>query len=170
MMRAPYHLKHKSRTSETPRTGTRNPLTPVDHPEKARTNTDCTRHCNVHTKKCWDYQMHWRQNNLVTQIKETNGGHPPPPPPQTESEPPTRQNNHNKEDVTEYPQQLSHDLNVSKGIIQHDKHNDYIPLMSAIDLKKKRMMLFIPLEFEKIKIDALVDSRAYINFISGRDA
>ena len=42
--------------------------------------------------------------------------------------------------------------------------------MSALTLKKKRCMLFIPLDFETIKIDALVDSGAYINVIIERDA
>ena len=42
--------------------------------------------------------------------------------------------------------------------------------MSAITLKKKKRMLFIPLDFENARIDALVDSGAYINVISERDA
>ena len=42
--------------------------------------------------------------------------------------------------------------------------------MSAITLKKKKRMLFIPLDFENTRIDALVDSGAYINVISERDA
>ena len=42
--------------------------------------------------------------------------------------------------------------------------------MSAIALKKKKRMIFLPVEFNTIKIDALVDSGAYINAISERDA
>ena len=42
--------------------------------------------------------------------------------------------------------------------------------MSAIALKKKKRMLFLPVEFNTVKIDALVDSGAYINAISERDA
>ena len=42
--------------------------------------------------------------------------------------------------------------------------------MSAITLKKKKRMLFLPVEFNTVKIDALVDSGAYINAISERDA
>ena len=42
--------------------------------------------------------------------------------------------------------------------------------MSAITLKKKRRMLFIPLDFDNTRIDALVDSGAYINVISEKDA
>ena len=42
--------------------------------------------------------------------------------------------------------------------------------MPAIALKKKKRMLFLPVEFNTVKIDALVDSGAYINAISERDA
>ena len=42
--------------------------------------------------------------------------------------------------------------------------------MSAIALKKKERMLFLQVEFNTIKIDALVDSGVYINAISERDA
>ena len=42
--------------------------------------------------------------------------------------------------------------------------------MSAIALKKKKRMLFLPIEFNTVKIEALVDSGAYINAISERDA
>ena len=42
--------------------------------------------------------------------------------------------------------------------------------MSAIALKKKKRILFLPVEFNRDKIDALVDSGAYINAISEGDA
>ena len=91
-------------------------------------------------------------------------------PPTIASELPTQDNNHADDEVTECPQQLPYDLNIIKEFIQHDKDDDYIPLMSAITLKKKKRMLFIPLDFENTRIDALVDSGAYINVISDRDA
>ena len=91
-------------------------------------------------------------------------------PPTTTSELPTKDHNHADDEVTECPQQLPYDLNIIKEFIQHDKDDDYIPLMSAITLKKKKRMLFIPLDFENTRIDALVDSGAYINVISERDA
>ena len=75
----------------------------------------------------------------------------------------------NNEEKTECPPSLPEDLDVIKECIQHDKDDDYIPLISAIALKKKRM-LFLPVEFNNVKIDALVDSGAYINAISERDA
>ena len=80
-----------------------------------------------------------------------------PPPPQTAPQPPKQRHNHT-EHVAESPRQLLHNLNVIKEFIQHDKDDDYISLMSTLTLKKKRRMLFMPLEFEKVKIDALVGS------------
>ena len=72
----------------------------------------------------------------------------------------------NAKETTDLPE----DLDVIKEIIQHDKDSDYIPLISAIALKKKKRMLFLPLDFNTTKIDALVDSGAYTNAISERDA
>ena len=60
-----------------------------------------------------------------------------PSPPQTATEPSEPANHQDNEKTTEYPQQLPHDLNAIKEFIQHDKDDDYIPLMSAITLKKK---------------------------------
>ena len=74
------------------------------------------------------------------------------------------------EEITECHPTLPEDLDVIKEFIQHDKDDDYIPLMSAITLKKKKRMLFLPVDFNSVKIDALVDSGAYINAISERDA
>ena len=68
------------------------------------------------------------------------------------------------------PLTLPEDLDVIKEFIQHDKEHDYIPLMSAVALKEKKRMLFLPVDFNSVKIDALVDSSAYINSISERDA
>ena len=73
-------------------------------------------------------------------------------------------------EITECPSKLPEDLDAIKEFIQHDKDDDYIPLMSSIALKKKKRMLFLPVEFNMVKIDALVDSGAYINAISERDA
>ena len=74
------------------------------------------------------------------------------------------------EGITECPPTLPEDLDAIKAFIQHDQNDNYIPLMSAIALNKKKRMLFLPVEFNTIKIDALVDSGAYINTISERDA
>ena len=73
-------------------------------------------------------------------------------------------------EITECPSKLPEDLDAIKEFIQHDKDDDYTPLMSSIALKKKKRMLFLPVEFNTVKIDALVDSGAYINAISERDA
>ena len=61
-------------------------------------------------------------------------------------------------------------LDTIKEFIQHDENDDYIPLITAIALKKKKRMLFLPVAFNTVKIDGLVDSGAYINANSERDA
>ena len=91
----------------------------------------------------------------------------PPPPSQTT---PTAEAPDNNEDTTQNPPSLPQDLDVIKEFIHNDKDDDYIPLMSTIALKKKKTMLFLLVEFNNVKIDALVDSRAYFNAISERDA
>ena len=73
-------------------------------------------------------------------------------------------------EITECPSKLPEDLDAIKEFIQHDKDDDYIPLKSSIALKKKKRKLFLPVEFNTVKIDALVDSGANINAISERDA
>ena len=73
-------------------------------------------------------------------------------------------------EITECPSKLPEDLDAIKEFNPHDKNDDYSPLMSAVALKKKKRMLFLPVEFNTVKIDALVDSSAYINAISERDA
>ena len=74
------------------------------------------------------------------------------------------------EGTTECPPALPEDLDAIKEFIQHDKNDDYIRLTSAIALKKKKIMLVLPVEFNTVKIDALVDSGANINAISERNA
>ena len=64
------------------------------------------------------------------------------------------------DNITEPSVSLPQDLDVIKKFIQHDNKHDFIPLMSAITIKKKRKMLFLPLEINKVKIEALVDSGA----------
>ena len=54
------------------------------------------------------------------------------------------------EEITECHPTLPEDLDVIKEFIQHDKNDDYIPLMSAITLKKKKRMLFLPVDFNSV--------------------
>ena len=49
----------------------------------------------------------------------------------------------------------------------HTTNEVYIPLSSTIVLKRKKEMLYVPLDFEKgLTIDALVDSGAYVSAIA----
>ena len=98
--------------------------------------------------------------------KQENADHPVTPP---KTAPVTVLTNDDVE-ITECLSKLPEDLDAIKEFIQHDKDDDYNPLMSAIALNKKNRMLFLPVEFNTVKIDALVDSGAYINAISERDA
>ena len=81
--------------------------------------------------------------------KGENSG-PPVTPPKTA--PVTALTNDDVE-ITECPSKLSEDLDAITEFIQHDKDDDYIPLMSAIALEKKKRMLFLPVEFNTVKID-----------------
>ena len=54
---------------------------------------------------------------------------------------------------------LAHNIHISKQFIQHDKEDGYIKLTR---------MVFLPLELNKVKVDAFLDSGAYI--ISESDA
>ena len=60
-------------------------------------------------------------------------------------------------------------LNSIKEFITTQGEDHYLPLMSTINLKKRRRMLYLPLEFGEITLDGLVDSGAYINAISWSD-
>ena len=111
----------------------------------------------IEDKTIWAHQERRKRENAD----------PPVTPPKTA--PVTALMNDDVE-ITECPSKLPEDLDAIKEFIQHDKDDDYIPLMPAIALKKKKRMLFLPIEFNTVKIDALVDSGAYINAISERDA
>ena len=112
---------------------------------------------------CVEDKTIWAQQEKE-QREQVDPTTPPPNhafPPATTSE---------DEEITGCPSKLPENLDVIKEFIQHDKEDDYIPLMSAIALRKKKRMLFLSAEFNTLKIDALVDSGAYINAISERDA
>ena len=137
------------------------PPTTVTNPKKNQIQlpSNGARRYLVYTNRCRGHHLNRRQNDLVTTSKTTKRGFPSPPPQTAHT---TDASNNNK-DVAECPQRLPYDLNINKEFIQHDKDDDYIPLMSANTLKKRKRMFFIPLELQKVKIYTLVDSGAYIN-------
>ena len=57
---------------------------------------------------------------------------------------------------------------VQEQLVRDDITNElYMPLSSTIVLKRKKEMLYVPLDFENgLKIDALVDSGAYVSAIA----
>ena len=60
---------------------------------------------------------------------------------------------------------------IEEQLVRDDITNElYIPLSSTIVLKRKKEMLYVPLDFENgLKIDALVDSRAYVSAIAQKE-
>ena len=57
---------------------------------------------------------------------------------------------------------------IEERLVRHDSTNElYMPLSSTIVLKRKKEMLYVPLDFENsLTIDALVDSGAYLSAIA----
>ena len=57
---------------------------------------------------------------------------------------------------------------IQKQLVRDENTNElYMPLSSTIVLKRKKEMLYVPLDFEiGLTIDALVDSGAYVSAIT----
>ena len=60
-------------------------------------------------------------------------------------------------------------LNSIKEYVAEKDGATYIPLHSTIVLKRRRRMLYLPLEFGEMTMDGLVDSGAFINAMSWSD-
>ena len=60
-------------------------------------------------------------------------------------------------------------LNSIKEYVAEKDGSTYILLHSTIPLKKRRRMLYLPLEFDEITMDGFVDSGAFINAMSWSD-
>ena len=60
---------------------------------------------------------------------------------------------------------------IEEQLVMDDNTNElYLPLSSTIVLKRKKEMLFVPLDFENgFTIDALVDSGAYVSAIAQKN-
>ena len=118
----------------------------VSHPEKVRTNTHSTRHCNVYTKKteaiiCTGDKRLWSQN-LQERIVYTYSS----PPPQTAD---ATEAPDSIADTAECSPHLPQFLDVIKEFIQHDKDDPYISLILCFDYnrpQKKERMLPLPVE------------------------
>ena len=62
-------------------------------------------------------------------------------------------------------------LQINERLVRDDSTNElYMPLSSTIVLKRKKEMLYVPLDFENgLTIDALVDSGAYVSAIAQKE-
>ena len=107
--------------------------TSVTHFENVRTNSDSTRHCNVYTNKRKGENSTGDKTLWSQMLRKRTVDTSSPPPPQTAHATEAPDSN---EDTTEWPPPLH--LDVIKEFLQHDKDDNYIPLMSAIALKKRR--------------------------------
>ena len=60
---------------------------------------------------------------------------------------------------------------IREQLVRDENSNElYMPLSSTIVLKRKKEMLYVPLEFENgLTIDALVDSGAYVSAIAQKE-
>ena len=68
-----------------------------------------------------------------------------------------------------FPDDFPTSLNSVKEYITEKNGDTYIPHHSTLVLKKRRRMLYLPLEFCEITMDGLVDSGAFINAMSWSD-
>ena len=60
---------------------------------------------------------------------------------------------------------------IEEGLVRDEQTNEvYLPLTSTVVLKRKQEMLYVPLDFEnKLTVDALVDSGAFVSAIAQDD-
>ena len=60
---------------------------------------------------------------------------------------------------------------IEERLVRDDSINElYMPLSSTIVIKRKKEMLYVPLDFENgLTIDALVDSRAYVSAMAQKE-
>ena len=60
---------------------------------------------------------------------------------------------------------------IEEKLVRNDITNEvYMPLFSTIVLKRKKEMLYVPLDFKNgLTIDALVDSGAYVSAIAQKE-
>ena len=60
---------------------------------------------------------------------------------------------------------------IEEGLVRDEQKNEvYLPLTSTVVLKRKREMLYVPLDFENnLKVDALVHSGAFVSDIAQDD-
>ena len=85
------------------------------------------------------------------------------------SSPQTKADTHGSTQALIFTNDFPASLISIKEYVTKKNEETYIPLHSTIILKKKRRMLYLPLEFGEITMDGLVDSGAFINAMSWSD-
>ena len=75
----------------------------------------------------------------------------------------------NGDDIISPPENTT--SQIQEQLVRGDiTNNVYMPLSSTIVLKRKREIMYVPLDFENgLTIDALVDSGAYVSAIAQKE-
>ena len=102
----------------------------------------------------------------------------PPVPSLNDSEKPNQENQANETDMTTYdngddniPPPVITISQIEEQLVRDETTNElYMPLFSTIVIKRKKELLYVPLDFENgLAIDALVDSGAYDSAIAKKE-
>ena len=109
-------------------------------------------------------RQHIKQSSTLHRPTETEQSTLPRTPETTRIDRPTLVNPNPTQTQPEDPENSDETfpLNHIKQHIQRDPETNvsFLPLHTTVPLKKKKKMLFIPLDFEELTLDALVDSGA----------
>ena len=81
----------------------------------------------------------------------------------------TKEDTHGSTKAPIFSHNFPTSLNSIREYVAEKDGETHIPLHSTIILKKRRRMLYLPLEFGEITMDGLVDSGAFINSMSWSD-
>ena len=140
---------------------------PIPQPERKETyaqdkdyGDDHTRHANPIVQ----LPCPTKEQTTTTQIDQNENATGDHPPPQTKGE-----DTHGSNKLSILHDDFPTSLNSIRDYIAEKDGDTYTPLHSTLVLKKKRRMLYLPLEFGEITLDVLVDSGAFINAMSWSD-
>ena len=101
-----------------------------------------------------------KEQSAATQIEQNENA------PDQSSSQSTEEDTYGSSKKPIFPNDFPTSLNSIKEYVTEKDRSTYIPLHSTIPLKKRRRMLYLPLEFGEITMDGLVASGAFINALS----
>ena len=92
------------------------------------------------------------EQSIATQVDQNENA-----PDDQSSSQPTKENTNGSTKLSIFPDDFPASLNSIKEYVIEKDGETCIPLQSTIILKKRRRMLYLPLEFGEITMDGLVD-------------